>query len=149
MSYTPYSLLEETSSMIGLARAHIAVALRESAIDHERVERVGRRLEAWLAWVQDVLFTIEGMPSATEADVAALERAILEAEDDLTPLTRSILPGGSPAGAALHVARALARRAEQFVIAEALFVWARWINWACGEPETPSTVATAPPAAHR
>lgn len=145
--------------MIGLARAHIAVAIRESAIDHERVERVGRRLDAWLAWVQDILFNLERMLPTTEADISALERAIDEAKGELAPLAQLIHPGGTPAAAALRVARSLALRKGEEVHAlgglyltrlpDALFVWARWINWACGEIETPWVSTAQPPAAHR
>ncbi|HLE77420.1 MAG TPA: cob(I)yrinic acid a,c-diamide adenosyltransferase [bacterium] len=48
--------------------------------------------------------------------VEALEHAIDGAEQTLTPLREFILPGGSHAAAALHVARAVARRAERHVV---------------------------------
>ena len=38
-------------------------------------------------------------------------------EEDLPPLKRFILPGGSEAGARLHVARTVARRAERSLVA--------------------------------
>jgi cob(I)alamin adenosyltransferase len=38
-------------------------------------------------------------------------------DENLPPLTQFILPGGSPAGAQLHFARTVARRAERCVIA--------------------------------
>ncbi len=50
-------------------------------------------------------------------DVEALERAIDHAEQGLPALREFILPGGTPAAAALHVARAVARRAERQVVA--------------------------------
>jgi cob(I)alamin adenosyltransferase len=52
----------------------------------------------------------------TLADAEALEQAIDRLEQDLEPLRAFILPGGSPAGAALHLARTLARRAERCVV---------------------------------
>ncbi|HEY8108656.1 MAG TPA: cob(I)yrinic acid a,c-diamide adenosyltransferase [Patescibacteria group bacterium] len=45
--------------------------------------------------------------------VATLERWIDSFEQDVPPLTTFILPGGSPAGARLHLARAVCRRAER------------------------------------
>jgi cob(I)alamin adenosyltransferase len=173
-----YGTVDETSSVIGLARAHLHVMLRSSAIDQERMERVGRRLDAWLAWVQDVLFNVgsdlatlpenrrPGMPLVTQADIDALERAIDEAQTELTPLANFIHPGGDTAGATLQLARTVARRAERLVVAlaetedihplvvlylnrlsDALFVWARWINWAVNAPEALWVAETQPPKA--
>ena len=47
------------------------------------------------------------------AQVAWLERAIDAANAPLSPLTSFILPGGSEAAARVHLARAIARRAER------------------------------------
>ena len=49
--------------------------------------------------------------------VAALERAIDAAAAGLPPLESFVLPGGSPKGAALHLARTVCRRAERSVVA--------------------------------
>ncbi len=50
-------------------------------------------------------------------DIETLEIAIDEWESILPPLKSFILPGGAPGGAALHVARAVSRRAEREAIA--------------------------------
>jgi cob(I)alamin adenosyltransferase len=87
--------------------------------------------------------------------VLRLEQAIDGLEASLPPLKRFILPGGSPAGAALHLARAVCRRAERSVVAlsreedvdplllqylnrlsDYLFVAARSENRLAGAPET-------------
>ena len=39
-----------------------------------------------------------------------------EADSDLPPLRRFVLPGGTPGAAALHVARSVCRRAERAVV---------------------------------
>jgi cob(I)alamin adenosyltransferase len=48
-----------------------------------------------------------------------LEDMIDRLNEDLAPLTSFILPGGTPAAAALHLARAIARRAERATVAAA------------------------------
>lgn len=86
-------------------------------------------------------------------DVARLEQVIDRLEAELPPLTRFILAGGSPGGAALHVARAVCRRAERRMMAldpapeavliryinrlsDLLFVMARAVNRRSGAIET-------------
>jgi len=51
------------------------------------------------------------------AQVERLERAIDRLNDPIPPLRSFILPGGSEAAARVHLARAVARRAERAVIA--------------------------------
>ncbi len=89
-----------------------------------------------------------------EGRVEALEKAIDALEETLPPLRRFILPGGSRGGAALHLARAVCRRAERAVVSlgresevnplvirylnrlsDYLFVAARAENRLAGEPE--------------
>ena len=91
-------------------------------------------------------------PSASE-DIARLEGWIDSLEADLPPLRRFILAGGSQSGAALHVARAICRRAERAMVglgsdayepelltyvnrlSDLLFVMARSANHRAGAPE--------------
>jgi cob(I)alamin adenosyltransferase len=82
-----------------------------------------------------------------EAHVDALEKLMDRLTEELDPLENFILPGGSQAAAALHVARCVCRRAERRVVAlgrteavgpfavkylnrlsDALFVMARYEN---------------------
>ena len=51
-----------------------------------------------------------------DADVEALETEIDRLEGDLEPLTTFILPGGTTAAAAFHVARTVCRRAERSAV---------------------------------
>src|SRR4051794_12563595 len=52
-----------------------------------------------------------------EAQVERLEREIDRLNGELSPLRSFVLPGGSPAAAALHLARTVCRRAERLVVA--------------------------------
>jgi cob(I)alamin adenosyltransferase len=53
------------------------------------------------------------------AQVDWLESAIDSANEHLQPLTSFILPGGSEAASAMHLARAIARRAERSMVSAA------------------------------
>jgi cob(I)alamin adenosyltransferase len=89
----------------------------------------------------------------SEPDVVRLEGLIDRLEEELPPLRRFILAGGAPAAAALHVARAVCRRAERRMVglepavdavllryinrlSDLLFVLARVVNHRAGAPET-------------
>lgn len=54
-----------------------------------------------------------------QSQVDWLEAAIDTANEQLEPLTSFILPGGSAAAAAMHLARAVTRRAERALVAAA------------------------------
>ncbi len=56
---------------------------------------------------------IPGHHVITDAHVTKLEEALDGFNEALPPLKEFILPGGGPAAAACHVARAVARRAER------------------------------------
>jgi cob(I)alamin adenosyltransferase len=114
-----YGTVDELSSAIGVARA----TLRASAPDLP----TAMTIDAWLSWTQDALFNL-GSELATPADAAsgprvgpddatALERAIDDAQSAVSPLRQFIAPGGSPAGAQLHLARTICRRAERHAVA--------------------------------
>ena len=60
---------------------------------------------------------VEGALRIVASQVARLEIEIDEMNDELEPLTSFILPGGSPAVAALHLARTVVRRAERAAVA--------------------------------
>lgn len=54
-----------------------------------------------------------------QGQVDWLEAAIDSANDQMDPLTSFILPGGSEAAAAMHLARAISRRAERALVSAA------------------------------
>ncbi len=80
-----------------------------------------------LKGVQEDLFTLGGdlaselvtanVPRIGKSHVDNLEKTIDSIHSELKPLRRFILPTGSVAGAQLHVARAVCRRAERRVAA--------------------------------
>jgi cob(I)alamin adenosyltransferase len=88
-----------------------------------------------------------------EGDIQRLEDWIDRFEAELPPLRRFILPGGSRAGALLHLSRTVCRRAERSIVAlgsgavdahllvyvnrlsDLLFVLARAVNHRAGQPE--------------
>ncbi|MFI4966049.1 MAG: cob(I)yrinic acid a,c-diamide adenosyltransferase [Caulobacterales bacterium] len=107
-----YGAVDETNACLGLARAHTA--------------QTGE-LDAILARLQNELFDL-GADLATPAkadeapgsalrildsQVARLEGEIDALNAQLPPLTSFVLPGGTPAAAALHLARTVCRRAER------------------------------------
>ena len=113
-----YGTIDEANSAIGLARV-------ETAIDTSCA-----RVDAMLLCVQNDLFDLGAdlcvPPSAkgeteplriVQSQVDRLERKIDELNAELAPLRSFVLPGGSPAAAALHLARTMTRRAERLLVA--------------------------------
>jgi cob(I)alamin adenosyltransferase len=60
---------------------------------------------------------VEGALRIVASQVARLEIEIDDMNETLEPLTSFILPGGTPAVAALHLARTVVRRAERAAVA--------------------------------
>ncbi len=143
-----YGGVDETNATIGMARQH-------TANDPE--------LDAMLERIQNDLFDLgadlatpeqHGKPDweplrILDGQVERLEREIDLLNGEMAPLTSFVLPAGSPAAAALHVARTVCRRAERTCVAlsemegeivgkpaikylnrlsDLLFVAARWSN---------------------
>lgn len=105
-----------------------AVDEANSAIGVARVIADGE-MDAMLARIQNDLFDLgadlsapedgrkaEGRLRIAEAQVTRLEREIDAMNADLAPLTSFILPGGTALAAHLHLARAIARRAEAAIV---------------------------------
>jgi cob(I)alamin adenosyltransferase len=149
-----YGAVDELNSALGVA----LTAIRQ------------RRLVTALRDVQNELFNIgselasEGGQASgfgaqfkgPEKKIAALEALTDEYDAKLPALRTFILPGGSQAGALLHLCRTICRRAEREVVtlarnekvnpavgaylnrlSDLLFVLARYVNKAARKPETP------------
>jgi cob(I)alamin adenosyltransferase len=146
-----YGEVDELNACLGLARA----SGTDAEIDAElvRLQRDLFALGAQLADPGEKLAARITKAVLGDDDVMRLEHAIDRFEAELTPLRRFILAGGSPAGAALHVARAVCRRAERRMVAlepavdgvllryinrlsDLLFVIARAVNHRAGAAET-------------
>ncbi len=87
-------------------------------------------IDAQLASVQEELFCVgaelavageararAALPPVDEGWISRLERTIDAWDTELPPLDRFVLPGGTRTAAALHLARAVCRRAERSVVA--------------------------------
>ncbi len=109
-----YGAIDETNAWLGLARA--------SGLDSElagMLETIQRDLFAVGARLADPAQRIAERvtKAAVRPDaIAQMERWIDALEEGLPPLRRFILAGGSQAGAALHVARTVCRRAERRIV---------------------------------
>lgn len=152
-----YGTLDELNAALGVCRAELASLPGDA-----------RDLEAQLQTVQEELFAIGAelaspsgrerlaVPPVEQDAVDRLERWIDRHEEEAGALTTFILPGGSRAGAALHLARTVCRRAEREVVAlsaeapvapealrylnrlsDLLFSMARVANRRAGVPDIP------------
>lgn len=111
-----YGTVDETNASVGMVRVHLGAG-------HPG-------LDAKLLRIQNDLFDLgadlcvpdrgekpEHEPlRITEGQVKRLEDEIDELNAELKPLRSFVLPGGSPAAAALHVARTVSRRAERLMV---------------------------------
>lgn len=112
-----YGTVDEANACVGLARLHTATSHPE--------------LDAMLGRIQNDLFDLGAdlcVPETGEkldyeplriiaAQTKRIEADIDALNADLQPLKSFILPGGSPAAAALHLARTVTRRAERAMVA--------------------------------
>ena len=146
-----YGDVDELNAWLGLVRA--------GAVGSElgtMIERIQRDLFAIGSRLADPGGTVANRvekTAVTGEDVARLEGWIDQLETHVPALRRFILAGGSPAGASLHVARTVCRRAERTVVglgpaqveseilvylnrlSDLLFVMARVANRRDGVPE--------------
>ena len=144
-----YGEIDELNSVIGMALSEMPRALNSLRPSLQKIQEELFVVGAILATPLDQKARLtppfdRGVPpeSATR-----LEREIDRMTAGLKPMKRFILPGGAPAGAWLHLARAVCRRAEREVVglrtqdgvpdsmlvylnrlSDFLFTAARWAN---------------------
>jgi cob(I)alamin adenosyltransferase len=111
-----YGTVDETNAQIGMVRIHLAGTYSD--------------VDAMLLRIQNDMFDLgadlcvpdrgEKLPyeplRMSDAQVVRLENEIDQMNAILSPLKSFILPGGTPAAAALHVARTVSRRAERDMV---------------------------------
>jgi cob(I)alamin adenosyltransferase len=110
-----FGTVDETNAAIGVVRTHLAghqgLDLKLARIQNDLFD-----LGADLC-VPDRGEKLEYEPlRVSEDQVSRLEAEIDEMNSELKPLKSFVLPGGSPASAALHVARTVCRRAEREMV---------------------------------
>jgi len=112
-----YGTVDEANACIGMARVH-------TAANHPAID-------AMLSRIQNDLFDLgadlavpdDGKPLGyeplriTSVQTDRVEKDIDLLNKDLQPLKSFVLNGGTPAAAALHLARTVARRAERLMVA--------------------------------
>jgi cob(I)alamin adenosyltransferase len=146
-----YGEVDELNACLGTVRAAAVDADVAAAI--EQIQKDLFALGARLADPSTRIAERVTKAAVTQADVERLELLIDRLESEVPPLRRFVLPGGSPAGAALHLARTVCRRAERRVVAlgvaenepvvviylnrlsDLLFVMARTVNHRSKLPE--------------
>jgi cob(I)alamin adenosyltransferase len=147
-----YGTVDELNSCIGLAisllpkgkASEIASLLKK--IQNE-LFNLGSRLAC------DDAEMLKQLPAIDDSQITAMEKMMDVWEGKLAPLKNFILPGGSQASAALHMARTVCRRAERRTLAvsgvepklivylnrlsDFLFTMARQVNAELGEKDIP------------
>lgn len=111
-----YGTVDETNATIGVAR--LAARVEDQSVDAmlERVQNDLFDLGADLC-TPDNGEKLEYEPlRIVTAQVDRLEKEIDTLNASLEPLRSFVLPGGTPAAAALHVSRTVCRRAERLMV---------------------------------
>ena len=150
--------LDELNALLGVVRSYALP---------DRVDRILQRVQDHLFTIGAELATPEGTAPKSqeigEEEIHGLESEIDSLQEGLQPLTQFILPGGAGAGAALHLARAVARRAERKCVSlshvekinprilrylnrlsDLCFVLARYVNQQHSAPERHPTFGKSP-----
>jgi cob(I)alamin adenosyltransferase len=146
--------VDELSALLGLCLAQSPDPELASLVTG--IQRDLFAIGAQLADPRGQVATERAKAALARGRIAELEAAIDQAEAGLPPLQTFILPGGTCAGAQLHLARTVCRRAERSVVALArsadlapevvpylnrlsdlLFVLARQVNRRASQTEEP------------
>ena len=146
-----YGTVDELNTQIGVVLAGGVV--RELEIPLQEIQNDLFHLGSDLCMPEEEK-ALTPVPRVEPRHVEGLERLMDRLSEELPPLANFVLPGGSPGAAALHVARAVCRRAERALVglsrrepigahtveyvnrlSDALFVMARYENRRRGMPD--------------
>lgn len=112
-----FGTVDEANGFIGMARLSTETSDPKVDVMLLRIQNDMFDLGADLA-TPDTGKKLEWEPlRIVQTQVERIEREIDELNGELEPLRSFILPGGSPASTALHIARTVARRAERLMVA--------------------------------
>ena len=108
-----YGEVDELNCALGAARTHGRDARADALLQQLQNELFALGAELACTPGKDIDV---GVTLLTDVEIERLEHTIDELERDLEPLKTFVLPGGSPEAAALHLARAICRRAERKLV---------------------------------
>lgn len=103
-----YGTVDELNSVIGVVLSH-----NPSDKTTEYLNEIQEQLFVLGADLATPVSKEVRINRISENEIYFLERCIDQMEEQLPPLKNFILPGGTPAGAGLHFARTVCRRAER------------------------------------
>jgi len=109
-----YGTVDELNAIIGIALTHDTPTIIKEHL--QSISSLLFTVGSDLATPQDASVK-SSVPAITEDHVMHLEQWIDSYEEQLPTLKNFILPGGSPSGAHLHLARTVCRRAERAIVA--------------------------------
>lgn len=112
---TAYGEIDELNSCVGIAAS--ATTQDDLRTLLQRIQNTLFDLGAHLATPDAARREKADFPGATAEDIDELEVKIDLFEGELAPLKNFILPGGTRAAAALHLARTVCRRVERRAVA--------------------------------
>ena len=111
-----YGTVDEANASVGMARVHLASGDPDVDAMLLRIQNDLFDLGADLC-VPDRGEKLDYEPlRISDAQVERLEQEIDRMNAELKPLRSFVLPGGTPAAAALHVSRTVSRRAERLMV---------------------------------
>ena len=109
--------VDEANSAIGVALTYVTDVIHAALLG--RIQNELFDLGADLATPGDDFAPSDMALRITSGQVERIEREIDTMNEGLGPLTSFILPGGHPAAAHIHIARAIVRRAERTAVGAA------------------------------
>ncbi len=145
-----YGTVDELNALVGMARSRIDT----SHPSNDLLRRLQNELFELGADLATPLDAKPVVPRIKQSHIDRLESSIDKMDEELAPLKRFILPGGTGSAAALHLARTVCRRAGRLTVAarhdaeinhfalvylnrlsDLLFTTARYVNFRAGAPD--------------